>query len=380
MPDVTSIQRKNGYIEKNGRRRRENDKDILRLSKEWYGTGDCIIMKKKISVKLLYILPLLLVGALVFCIHTGKIESVKGAMENRRDDKQKGKTEEYEPNPPGTISLADMFEWHTEPGTEVYDPYNKIAKNGIYGITVDEREWFRRCAEKQQRYSVNHPLDGEQKGSESYNPERVVRIGKKFELVREHLTGEVKNITISTQITEEEKQYFVGNNGEMLKEYMDTEGNLLKIPVTRRYLSDNNEIITEITEEKAYFVTAEITLESSCDWVQESTVVPKIKYLKDYGEVLGVDYEAPVPFTGEFISKFNDRALYYDLGFYDLSTPEVGNIYAYPMRKKEEVTFKAGYIIPEDFLELAYLSYDGSPDLGEQKYNDIYGVLIKLTE
>lgn len=337
-------------------------------------------MKKKMVVKMLYMLPVLLAGVLVFGIYTGKIESVKGVIGSRIEDKKSRKTEEDESNTLGAISIADAFEWYTEPGTEEYDPCNKIAKNGIYGITVDEREWFRQCAEKQQQYSVNHPLDGEQKGSESYNPERVVRIGKKFELVREHLTGEVKNITISTQITEEEKQYFVGNNGEMLKEYMDTEGNLLKIPVTRRYLADNNEIITEITEEKAYFVTAEITLESSCDWVQESTVVPKIKYLKDYGEVLGVDYEAPVPFTGEFISKFNDRALYYDLGFYDLSTPEVGNIYAYPMRKKEEVTFKAGYIIPEDFLELAYLSYDGSPDLGEQKYNDIYGVLIKLTE
>lgn len=337
-------------------------------------------MKKKLLVKVLYILPVLLVGVLVFGIYTGKTESVNGAIENGTEVKGSKEEEENELNPLGVISLADTFEWYTEPGTGVYDPQNKIAKNGIYGITVDEQEWFRGCAEKQKQYNDNHPLAGEQKGNESYNQESVVKVGEKFELEREHLTGKVMNVTVSTQITEKEKQYFVGNNGEMLKEYMDTEGNLLSIPVTRRYLSDNNEIITEITEEKAYFVTAEITLESSCDWVQESTIVPQIKYLEDYGDVVGVDYEAPVPFTGEFISKFNDRALYYDLGFHDISTPEAGNIYAYPMRKKEEVTFKAGYIIPEDFLELAYLSYDGSPDMGEQEYNDIYGVLIKLTE
>lgn len=351
-----------------------------RHTKAKYGNRGLYKMKKKTAVKIRYMLPMLLMGIIAYGMYSGKIECIKGTMENGMKGIKGRKAEENEPNPLGAISLADTFEWDTEPGTEEYDPQNKIAEKGIYGITVDEREWFRWCAEKQQQYNDNHLLDREQRGSETYNPENVVKAGETFELVREHLNGVVKNVTISTQITEEEKRYFVGKKGEMLKEYMDKEGNLLKIPVIRRYLSDNNEIITEITEEKAYFVTAEITLKSSCDWVQESTIVPQIKYLEDYGDVLGVDYEAPVPFTGELISKFNDRALYYDLGFYEISTPEAGDIYVYPMRKWEEVTFKAGYIIPEDYLKQAYLSYTGSPDMGEQVYNDIYGVLIKLTE
>lgn len=347
-------------------------------------------MIKKIVKRILYILPLVIGCILVYGIYTGKlgdkVNQAKDVIDSeidkvKQDEKADGEATETISYPPGKISLTDTFEWYQNPRVEEYDPENKLSGNDIYGITVNEQEWMEQCANEQLEYNKSHPLSGEQMGNETFNPERVVEIGETFELKCEHLSGVVKNVTVSTKISDAEAQYFINNNAEELKNYTDDEGNLVSIPITHRYLSEDNQIITEEIETKAYFVTAEITLTSSSEWVQESTVVPRIKYLNDYGDTVGVNYDEPIPFIAANISIYNDYALYCDLGFYDYSAPENNNqsVYNYPMRKEEEVTFTVGYIIPEGFLEQAYLCYEGYAKIEERAYNDIYGALIKLT-
>lgn len=345
-------------------------------------------MVKKIIKKILYILPLLLGCAVIYGICSGKLGNKIKDVRNAIDEGKNKRTEDHKKNgntsyPPGKISLKGTFKWYIEPGVDKYDPEHKLPKNGIYGITIDEHDWWEQCAKELQEYNNNHPLSSAQAGEAKYNHGQVVSAGETFELKCDHLTGVFKNITVSSQLSDVEDQYFLHNNAEEIRSCLDAEGNLGEMMITRKSMSEDNNIVTEEVASKVYFVTAEITLKSSCEWVQESGIVPKIQYLIDNGDVITpVSNVIFIP-EGDQVSGFNDVALYYDLGFYDFSEP--GNIneivYNYPMRKNEEITFKVGYIIPEEFLDNAYLYYgdSGTSNIGGNSYNNIYAVLIKLT-
>ncbi|MBQ3545116.1 MAG: hypothetical protein IJA34_09045 [Lachnospiraceae bacterium] len=240
----------------------------------------------------------------------------------------------------GSIKDLKMkFEWCEFPEVKDYDINNKVAKNGCYGYTTAEADEEGLISKEVYYYDKEHELPIELQGQGIFNKEVVYQSGSEFELKEEGLLGKVENIKVQEDISEYDEKYFfdVNSVNEKLK---------------------NNKV----------FVTADIELKSSTNWVTESDVVPKLIYLSDNGEYLkeiddGVEGYA--------------RPDYYDLGFYDLDTEE--NCFLYPMRRGESVSFKVGYIVDRDKMDNAYMYYRAaaSADINNS-YNNIYDVLVKL--
>lgn len=250
--------------------------------------------------------------------------------------------------------LEKKFAWSSSlfPKVKDYDPNNKVAKNGCYGLTSHEVNHRGLVYKKVYFYDKENKLPTELQGKGKYNKENVYEEGENFELKSECLNGEVKNIQLHNDILGFDEKYFFDIN-----------------------------LVNESLNNNMVFVTADIELRSTGNWITESDIVPGLIYLYDNGEYLKVIEDENNNATDQEITDKEVtekiRPVYYDLGFYDLDTEE--NCFLYPMRKGESVSFKVGYFVDRDKVDNAYIYYRADASEGiNNSYNNICDVLVKL--
>jgi hypothetical protein len=275
----------------------------------------------------------------------------------QQDDIDEGEGEENEEGmkiyPKGKLeNLEKLYDWIEAPEADEYDPDNKIAINCYYGRTVDEA-YFQDDLEKElMNYDKDNVLSEELSGQGIYNPDNVYAIGDEFELKPENIKGKITKSDKNVLIEDLESEYFV-NGKEKVNANMEKEGMCL--------------------------ISADISLESSAEWVKETEITPVLIYLENKGEYYRqIDWETVY---GEDAENYSQYPEYYDLGFYQLNTNDTEiNCFLYPMRKEETVSFKVGYLVPDEYLDNAYLYYRfyGSDDI-DNSFNNEFDVLIKLS-
>ena len=312
--------------------------------------------------KRLYIISLISVFMVCFVVMAMRVKYIADNYDSKKNNKETTNTEETTTEyvniidvlgeipeyDPGSIKDLKMkFEWSKFPEVEDYDIDNKVAKNGCYGRTTAEGNHRGLVYKEVYFYDKEHELSTELQGKGIYNKENIYSEGETFELKSECLNGEIKNIQLQKDINGYNQEYFFDIN-----------------------------LVNEAINNNKVFITADIELRSTSNWVTESDIVPSLIYLSDEGEYLKViENEKKEEVEQEISEKV--RPVYYDLGFYDLNTEE--NCFLYPMRKGESVNFKVGYLVDVDKLDNAYLHYD-IYDTGNinNSYNYIYEVLVKL--
>ena len=111
----------------------------------------------------------------------------------------------------------------------------------------------------------------------------------------------------------------------------------------------------------------QIGLEGRSNWVQDVLVAPRLSYLKDDGDILA-EYDSPVYISingerlsgdeyGVYIGRMTDNGT----TFYDYSDEACRNSVPQchcPLRIGESSGFYVIYLIPEAYLEDAYLVYN----------------------
>ena len=314
-------------------------------------------MKKRI-----YIISLISVFMICFVVMAMRVKYVADKYDSEKNNKETTNTEETTTEYVNIMDIVDelpeydsgsikdlmkKFEWSKLPEVEDYDIDNKVAKNGCYGRTTHEGNHRGLVYKEVYFYDKEHELLTELQGKGKYNNEIVYSEGETFELKSECLNGEIKNIQLHKDINGYNQEYFFDIN-----------------------------LVNEAINNNKVFITADIELRSTSNWVTESDIVPSLIYLSDEGEYLKVIEDEKKEEAKQEISE-KVRPVYYDLGFYDLNTEE--NCFLYPMRRGESVNFKVGYLVDEDKIDNAYLHYD-IYDISniENSYNYIYEVLVKL--
>lgn len=337
-------------------------------------------MIKALLKKVLYAVPFLIAVLLVIGTFSGKTEKVIGKVLVKMDIKQQNKFDEktnivYKD---GMIDLNKSFEFYIEPSEEFYDSNNKIAKSYAYGMTQDEYDFMQMYAKELIEYDNSHPLEGNQKGNLIFNKESVKKEGEEFDIKSKHLKGKVTNISVNYEISDDELKNFVPDC-KGISEYLDENNKLVPMVIIKKSGSINNVIEERETMEVCY-LTVDITYNSYSEWIQETDLCPDIIYLDEYDNRLEhMSFKEECGFYSEsnMVSLgFNGNASF-SPWFYDFETQKNAVCTSYPMFKGEEYTVRVGFVVPVEFLDIAYLrySYTGM----ENTYNSD-DILVKIKE
>lgn len=254
--------------------------------------------------------------------------------------------EEFPTYPAGKLEdIKYKFLWNQEPEEDVYDPDNRVARNGAYGRTISSNEMKGAIEKELGILDSKAELDDEHKGRGKYCTECVKNPDVKFEIKKHGLNGIVKNIHLVNDISElkqDEKYFSMG-------------------------ISDFKEAFSD--DEKCV-VMADITMECTTDWIEEAEVVPTLVYLDSKGDYLELIQEK----EGEN-GKYPE---YYNLGLYNQKDKsEEINVYLCPMRKEESISFNVAYIVDKEYLKNAYLFYETSCYI-ENDYLNKYNVFVPM--
>lgn len=313
-------------------------------------------MRIKCVKKIIYIIPLIIGGLVVYGAISGKtqekITSIKDKIEvtDKADINEVEKKIEVE-MPDGKINLYEWFgEWSEKPLVEVYDPENKIPKNNIYGVTMDERVYIDDLYKEQYKTSISKKMPSEFIGSAIYNKDKIFKWNSKFEIKYNKATYEYSNLDI--------KDDFVGLDSKFYTEYkykliekLDKNGKLTGASMLD---FNTNEKIENV---ECKLVMFDVTITPHSEWVAERIAVPELLFLKEEGNALKRSYKYYCSY-GE-LDIVDCYPIYYDLGLYDIDTIGSNDIIYYcPMRKGEVIKFKVGYIIPVELMDEAYFVYN----------------------
>lgn len=330
---------------------------------------------------IIHILPIIIAAILLYGAVTGKITKIISYTKNVTKDKSDDITEEETVSlPPGKINLIDNFRWTSKPMVDEYDPDNR-QKFQVYGETVMEGEWNKKCEKELEKYRENIDLPKEKQGY-VFNTDIVKNIGEEFELIKSKRKVTITNVTVNEVVDEKylDKEKLLVDFDEF-KGFLNEDGRFSGCNI--RWF-ENNKKKNKENDVKLYWVVADINVKAESEWVDCGDIVPSLEYLYKDDDVMRLADKSYM-MEGEWENQIGEDSgvVYVDLGLYDFSDINQ-RILGYPMRKGDQVTFQAAYVIPEEMLDYAYLWYE-CPDGGNEEnvhvddyYTNIYDVLVKV--
>lgn len=302
--------------------------------------------------KVIYFIPLLVALLVIYGAVSGKLQIfIEKSKDKFEENIPSEKNNHENPIPAGRIVLREYFDnWDVEPLVEEYNPDNKIAKNLVYGRTMDESSHITEHYKRQEKMTGETKIPTEYLGSDIYNKGVIKKWGESFEIDYTEATYKYDNVIVRDDFVGLDSKYYTENKEQLLN-CLDNEGKLVDTVMVS--MEDGK----EIRDVPCKLVMFDITIKPESEWVIEAETVPELQFLNENGDAL----EKITEYCGKYgeLDITNARPIYYDLGLYDVETAGVNeDIYNYPMRKGEEVNFKVGYIVPIELLDSAYLVYN----------------------
>lgn len=322
------------------------------------GKFERVVIKKekvlrRIIKKSLYIVPLILGLFALYGAMSGKIqEYIESGKQEYENVKKVSSTKEdsiVQEIPSGKIDLLEWFNnWDVKPIVEVYDPENKIAKNGVYGVTSIENSYVTDLYKKQEKLAISSKIPSEFMGSGIFNKEKIQKWGTFFENKNANATYEYSNFVIRDNFIGLDSKYYTDNK---LINMLDENGKLVGSSMSNM---ENREVVTNV---ECKLVTFNIKITPHSDWVTERVAVPSLFFLREKGNAL--------EYANNYCGIYGELditacyPIYYDLGLYDIESAGINeNIFCCPMRKGEEITFSVGYIVPNELMDNAYFVFN----------------------
>lgn len=280
--------------------------------------------------------------------------------------------------PPGKVediyNKFDYYIWLAVPEENIYDPDNRIAKNGVYGRVangrrdqilkdmwaIEDEKYEYLSDELKSSVTKLSDLPEEYKGKGKFPIECLKNQGEEFTIEEYGFLGKVSNVHSVTDISELDMDY--------------------------RYFScDMEEFKAALNNPEKCVVMADIWMKGTTEWIEESEVVPRIIYAnrkEKYFEVYSGFYkknedgeENEKPWNYEPSDKYPE---YYNLGLYDQNDKsEDVNVYVCSLRKEDVIEFSVAYIIEKEKLDNAYLYYGENYEISNDYYYK-YGTIIPI--
>ena len=259
-----------------------------------------------------------------------------------------------------------LFEWYNGKTPKV-NTYNTTAQKSreylAYGISMDEYDYLKKCYDEDVANNNDNPLTDKYAGHGKYNKDKVLAgsemFSRKYMLAFSRFT--------STEFCDKfpfdvDDRYLMENTRSLIMDNLsDDRREINNIEV---YNASTGELCEN---QKVYYAFVQIGLEGRSNWVQDVLVAPRLSYLKDDGDVLA-EYDSPVYISvngerlsgdkyGVYIESMKDDGT----TFYDYSDEACRNSVPQchcPLRIGESSGFYVIYLIPEAYLEDAYLVYN----------------------
>ena len=330
--------------------------------------------------KVIAIIPLIIGVLLLYGIISGNMEEWIHSVGSNVNTK---KTVEHTYDVGVINNYKEAFDWYegAVPYADVYDPDNKVGETYFYyGITVDETKWYTSCYNEDIKYNSEHKLTKKYSGMEKYNPDKLVNIGEEFERKYVCADSVINKVELLDTLSECDRRYYLCDGREGILPSLREDGTL------------NNPIIydlqgNQLSNQKFKFVKVEISLSSKSEWVQEIQVVPKLHYFQNSNDILDdsgneVHYYINSGDNGDVIYSFTGYPIYQDVGYFDNSLENSNSIdeLHYPMRKGESITYNVIYVVPEEYINNAYLVFDDIGHTEEFSYNLTDTDIFKIIE
>ena len=269
-----------------------------------------------------------------------------------------------------------MFEWYGEyiPKTDTYSSSTQKSREYLaYGISTDEYEYMKTCYDEDVLNNDNNKLMDKYLGHGKYNKNKLLdsqeTFNRKYMSVSSSIFGGYFEDKIKVDIDD---RYLMEDTRDLILENLSDDRSCINNMMV--YDADTGELCDN---QKIYYVLVQIEIEAQSNWVQDVLLAPKLTYLKDDGDVLS-EYNSPV-----YISINGERLSGHEYGIYIKSLVDDGlSFYDYsdencrdsvpqchwPLRIGETVGFYDIYLIPEAYLEDAYLVYNDLEEFGSVDY------------
>lgn len=259
-----------------------------------------------------------------------------------------------------------LFEWYNGKTPKV-NTYNTTAQKSreylAYGISMDEYDYLKKCYDEDVANNNDNPLTNKYAGHGKYNKDKVLAGSEMFS--RKYMSA--FSCFNSTEFGDKfpfdvDDRYLMENTRSLIMDNLSDD----------RRVINNIEVYNASTGElcenqKVYYAFVQIGLEGRSNWVQDVLVAPRLSYLKDEGDILA-EYDSPVYISingerlsgdeyGVYIGRMTDNGT----TFYDYSDEACRNSVPQchcPLRIGESSGFYVIYLIPEAYLEDAYLVYN----------------------